>query len=96
MDALKNQIFTYTLTNDTIVLQEGAKQIYLKNVGDGNVYWTGDKSNSTGTPTPLPSTPVSLGVGQDFEFEPNGDGYKEIEIDATELATTSVEIVAIY
>lgn len=96
METLKNQVFTTTLTNGTITLQEGAKQIYLKNVGDGDVYWTGDKSNGDGSPIPTPSTPVTLGVAQTFEFEPNGDGYKAIEIDASGSATTSVEIVAIY
>ena len=91
MDALTNHIFTFVLTNDTITLQEVAKQIYLKNVGDELIVWTGDKRNVNEA-----STAVSLGVAEDFEFEPNGAGYKAILIDASASASTSVEITAIY
>jgi hypothetical protein len=88
MEALQNQVFSHVLTSDSIVLQEGAKQIYLKNTGAANATWTGDKSNGT-----QPSTPVTLGVAETFEFGETGAGYKQITIDAT---STTVEIIAIY
>lgn len=88
MEALQNQVFTHTLASDTIVLQEGAKQIYLKNVGAGAATYTGDKANGSQEPTA-----VTLGVAETFEFGETGQGYKEITIDAT---ATTVEITAIY
>ncbi len=88
MEALQNQVFTYTLTAGTITLQEGARSIYLKNTGAAAATFTGDKTNGV-----QPSTPVTLGVAEDFEFDPTGQGYKAIEIDAT---STVVEITAIY
>ena len=91
MDALENSIFTHILTNDTIVLQEGAREIYLKNVGTDAATFTGNKTNIEQV-----STPVTLGVGERFAFGETGQGYKEITIVADATPTTSVEIVAIY
>lgn len=88
MEGLQNQVFTHTLVGSTIVLQEGAKQIYLKNSGAGVATYTGDKTNGV-----QPPTAVTLGVAESFEFGETGQGYKEITIDAT---ATTVEITAIY
>ena len=88
MEALQNQVFTTRLSGDVIVLQEGARSVYLVNRGGGVATYTGDKSNETD-----PSTPVELGVAESFEFGDTGQGYKEITIDAT---ATDVDITAIY
>jgi hypothetical protein len=88
MEALQNQVFSHTLTGDSITLQEGARQIYLKNIGADAATWTGDKANGNQQPTP-----VTLGIAENFEFGETGAGYKQITIDAT---LTSVEIIAIY
>jgi hypothetical protein len=86
--AIQNPVFTHTLVNGIISIQQGAKQIYLKNTGGASATYTGNKANGV-----QPSTPVTLGVAEDFEFESNGGGYGEVVIDAS---TTTVEIVAIY
>lgn len=84
----QNKIFTHTLTNGSITIQEGALQVYLKNTGGSDATYTGDKQNAN-----QPSTPVSLMAGEYYDFAPNGKGYPAIIIDAT---TTTVEITAIY
>ncbi len=90
MQTLENHIFTFTLTNGSITLQEGAKEINLKNVGDGSVTYIGDKANGAQV-----SGLVTIGVAETKSFPITGHGYQAITFNAIG-ATNSVEIEAIY
>ena len=83
-----NNVFTHTLVNGSITIQQGAQIINLKNTGANPASYVGNKANGTQV-----STAVTLGIAQTKSFEDTGKAYKELTIVAT---TTTVEIEAIY
>lgn len=78
MSVAENSVLTSALSNQVVVIPQGARTIDITNTGSTTIYYIGNSSQGA-----VPLTPVGILQNQAYSFGDTGKPYPAITIDCT-------------
>jgi len=74
----ENAVLTSALSNEIVVIPQGARTIDIVNTGSTTIFYTGNSPQGS-----IPLTPVGIIQKQAYSFGDTGKPYPAISIDCT-------------
>jgi hypothetical protein len=78
MNIAENSVLTSALSNEIVVIPQGARTIDITNTGSTTIYYTGNSPQGA-----IPLTPVGILQNQAYSFGDTGKPYPAITINCT-------------
>jgi hypothetical protein len=78
MNIAENTVLTSALSNEIVVIPQGARTIDIVNTGTTTIFYTGNSAQGS-----IPLTPVGIVESQAYSFGDTGKPYPAITVDCT-------------
>jgi hypothetical protein len=88
MNVAEGSVLTSALTNEIVIIPQGARTIDIINTGENKITFTGNSSQGL-----INLAPVTIAISQAYSFGDTGKPYPAITIDCTD---GSADISVVY